>query len=146
MIGADMTVTVVNSFPDSETGYDTYHATVIHGVHWFRRTKTTVGTSGNGGRSGSAGELLAADEVTVRIPVESIAAVGKTMVEKERDYTDPSTQFQLGPGDLLILGAVTVAADARPADLLRGPDAVTVLAVTDSSRAPRAPHYKVVCS
>ena len=33
MIGADMTVTVVNSFPDSETGYDTIE--VADNTYWY---------------------------------------------------------------------------------------------------------------
>lgn len=138
-------VTVINSLRDDEEGFDRYYGTVLSGVHWFRTTKTSIGSSGNGGRSGSAGELMAADVVYVRVPVEAVEAAGKELVWKG-EYTDPETQFTLHPGDLIVLGSVEVAEDLVPADLMKGPDAVTVLSVTDSSRARHAPHYKVVGS
>lgn len=128
------TITVINSRTDPETGFDTYVPTVIAGVSWFSDVAATVDPSGG---------LTAANKCTIRIP-EDADFSGKAYVDPVAYASGPPDGcFTLKNGDLVVKGAVADPG-LRPADLQRQYETVTILAVTDNRRAPRAKHWKVV--
>ena len=127
------TITVFNAWYDEETGYDTYVPTVIRGVSWYCDIASTVDATG----------LKAANRFTIRIPVDADFS-GKCYTEPVA-YADPVSQFTLNQGDVIIRGEETQP--LNPAQLKdKYGEIVTILGVTDSSRRPRAPHWKVVGS
>lgn len=113
-----------------------YYPTVISGVSWWGHVNTNVGDKG----------LVAANSITIRIPVDADFG-GKSYVDSKTYEVSPSDSvFTLANGDIIIKGAVVVA-PMRPAELKAAfPDYVTVLGVTDNRRAPNAPHFRVVGS
>lgn len=130
----DDTITVYNAKYDKSADADVYHRTIINGVRWFGTVKSTVDSSG----------LKAANQVTVRIPTEADTQ-GKA-------YADPAAYasaadvldlFTLNEGDVIVRGVG--ANGLRPSAIRKVyPETMTILAVTDSSQAPNAPHRKVV--
>ena len=57
---------------------------------------------------------------------------------------DPNYLFTLKNGDIIVRGAVDEQG-LRPADLKKKyPEIVTILGVTDNTRAPHSKHWKVV--
>ena len=129
------TITVFNSRLDEESGMDTYHHTVISGVSWYSDIAANV--EGDGG-------LKAANKFTIRIPVDADFS-GKAYASPIA-YAggDPNYLFTLKNGDIIVRGAVDEQG-LRPADLKKKyPEIVTILGVTDNTRAPRSKHWKVV--
>lgn len=128
------TITVYNAKYNRAVDADGYYRTVITGVRWFGTVKSTVGNDG----------LKAANQIVVRIPLDANTQ-GKT-------YVDPVTfaaakkvaaLFTLNEGDVIVRGIG--APGLRPATIHKAyPETITILAVTDSSKAPNAPHRKVV--
>lgn len=116
----DDVITVFTARVDPELGDDVWTPTVIKGVSWYATDASTV--------DASKGGLVAANKVTVRIPAK---VYPEGLVLKN--------------GDVIVKGTVT-GNDWTPAKLKKvyGGDFMTVLAVTDSRRAPRAPHVRVV--
>ena len=131
---ADETVTVYNAVNDPETDSTRYERTVITGVHWFSTAKSTVDSSG----------LKAANQVTVRIPTDADFG-GKSYAPPHEFAANPDAFFTLNDGDFIVRGEAPEE-NPRPAQLHKayGDRVMTILAVTDSSRAPHAPHWKAV--
>lgn len=126
---SDNTITLYNAVYDSVAGYDHYKGTVLSGVAWFSRVKTTV--SGDGG-------LLAANEFTVRIPDELCGGYVET-----KAYTGAVDTWTLQTGDIIIKGEA-LEENPRPADLKKAyRDIMTVIGVTDN-RSGSGGHLKVV--
>jgi len=126
---SDNAVTLYNALYDQDAGYDTYKRTVLSGVSWFARTQTTV--SGDGG-------LLAANEVTLRIPGELCDGY-----VTPKEYQGGAGTWTLQPGDLIVKGEGPEAT-MRPADLQKAyPDMMTIVGTTDN-RGSRGAHIKVV--
>lgn len=114
----DDVITVFTARVDPETGDAVWEPTVINGVSWFATDASTV--------DASRGGLVAANKCTVRIPAEVLP-----------------DGLAIRGGDILVRGDASCM-DPRPAAIrAEYPDAVTVLAVTDNRRAPRAPHIRV---
>lgn len=128
------TITVLNRRYNPTTGLDDWIPTVIHGVSWHSSIKANVTNEG----------LKAADTATVRIPEDADAG--------ERSYLAPpaykaaedvSGAYTLAHGDLLV--RAEISEPVTPAQVQATyEDAVTILAVTDNTRRPHAPHRKVV--
>ena len=129
------TITVFNKRVENRE--HVFYPTVINGVSWWGHINTTVGEKG----------LLAANSITIRIPVDADFG-GKTYVD-EREYAASASAdgiFTLANGDIIIKGTVAVA-PMTPAELKAAfTGFVTVLGVTDNRRAPNAPHFRVVGS
>ena len=127
-------ITVFNTRLDTVRGMDQYCPTVISGVSWFCEVASTVDTSG----------LKAANKFIIRIPADADFS-GKSYVDPAAyALGDPAAVFTLKNGDVIVKGAVDQDG-LRPADLQRlFGEYVTILAVTDNRRAPRAKHWKVV--
>ena len=115
------TITVFNARVDPDVGGNVWTPTVITGASWWATDATTVDT-GKGG-------LVAANKVVARIP-EGVAPEG----------------LALKNGDIIVKGDVSEVESPTPAKLKKiyGGDFMTVLAVTDNRRAPKAPHVKVI--
>lgn len=132
----DETITVFNARFDSENDKDTYAPTVIVGASWFCEIASNVDSSG----------LKAADKFTVRIP--SDADFGEKTYMDPVSYAasgDPSKNFTLQSGDIIVKGDASLAVDPRPATLKKAyTDCITILGVTDNRRAPNGKHWKVV--
>ena len=113
----DDVVTVFRQGVDPATKTTRMTWTVIRGAHWFATAADTVDPKGG---------LVAANKVTVRIPAEVVPE-----------------GLKISKGDLIVRGE---AAGQTEAELRRtyGADFAVVLSVTDSRRAPNAPHIKVV--
>jgi len=126
MYKADVTVTLYNALYDEDAGYDTYKRTVLSGVSWFSRTQTSVSSDGG---------LLAANEITVRIPGEICDGY-----VAPKDYTGASGTWTLQPGDIIVKGAVPDE-NPRPAELKAKYEMMTIVGVTDN-RAGKGPHLK----
>lgn len=131
------TITVINSHLDQDTGDITLYPAVISGVHVFEDLAATVDpTTG----------LKAASKVTVRIPLEA-EANGKTYADpKAYQDSDPDGLFTLQAGDLLIRGTETATGLTAAQLQQKHGRLFTVLGVTDSTKAPRAKHWKVVAT
>ena len=129
------TITVFNARLDEETDMDVYCSTIISGVSWFSEIAASVE---------GAGGLKAANKFTIRVPMDA-AFSGKAYAEPIA-YAggDPNYLFTLKNGDIIVRGAVDEQG-LRPADLKKKyPEIVTILGVTDNTRAPRSKHWKVV--
>ena len=115
------TITVFTARVDPELGDDVWAPTVIRGASWYATDASTV--------DASKGGLVAANKVTVRIPAKV--------------YPEG---LELKNGDVIVKGDASGAESPTPAKLKKayGGDFMTVLAVTDNRRAPRAPHVKVI--
>lgn len=114
-------ITVFTARVDPELGDDVWAPTVIKDVSWYATDASTV--------DASKGGLVAANKVTVRIPA-NVFPEG----------------LELKNGDVIVKADASGVADPTPAKLKKayGGDFMTVLAVTDNRRAPRAPHVKVI--
>ena len=115
------TITVFTARVDPELGDDVWAPTVIRGASWYATDASTV--------DASKGGLVAANKVTVRIPANV--------------YPEG---LELKNGDVIVKAEANGVADPTPAKLKKayGGDFMTVLAVTDNRRAPKAPHVKVI--
>ena len=129
-------ITVFNARVDPETGGNVWRPTVITGVSWYMTDASAVDT-GKGG-------LVAANKVTVRIPVGAITG-GKAYADPiAYKYGTPAGLWTLQAGDIIVKGAAGGFEDPTPAKLKKAyAECVTVLAVTDNRRAPNAPHWRV---
>ena len=132
MRGCSETITLFNARRDGETGGFVYLPTVIAGCSWHRGQRVAIDAEGG---------LVAADEVTVRIPVD--ADFGG------RAYVDPvawragGEGFTLQGGDIAVKGRVT-GDDWTPAALKAAfAECFTVLGVTDNTGAPRGGHWRL---
>ena len=114
------TITVFNARVDSDVGGNVWTPTVITGASWYATDASTV--------DASKGGLVAANKVTVRIPVEAAPEA-----------------LELKNGDILVRGDASAVENPTPAKLkqLYGVDCATILSVTDNRRAPRAPHWRI---
>lgn len=114
-------ITVFNARVDPELGDDVWTPTVIKGASWYATDASTV--------DASKGGLVAANKVTVRIPAGVIPE-----------------GFAIKNGDVIVKGDASSEENPTPPKLKKvyGGDFMTVLAVTDNRRAPRAPHVKVI--
>ena len=129
------TITVFNKRVENHE--HVFYPTVIVGVSWWGHIATSVGEKG----------LISANSITIRIPLNANFN-GKIYVDNRNYANAASTDgiFTLANGDIIIKGAVAVA-PLKPAELKATfTDYMTVLGVTDNSRAPNAPHFKVVGS
>ena len=130
------TITVFNARVDPEVGGNVWVSTVITGASWWATDASTV--------DASKGGLVAANKVTIRIPVD--AGTGG------KQYTDPvsyasaedvSGLWTLKGGDIVVKAALE-GDDWTPAELKATcADCVVILGVTDNRRAPNAPHWRI---
>lgn len=128
------TITVLNRRYNPATGLDEWNPTVIHGVSWHSSIKANITNEG----------LKAADTATVRIPVDADAG-GRSYLTPPayKAAEDVSGAYTLAHGDLLV--RAEISEPVTPAQVQAAyEDAVTILAVTDNTRRPNAPHRKVV--
>ena len=135
---ATETITVINRKYNAATSYDEWIATVITGASWYGKLAAAVTQAG----------LKTADTATVRIPV-SADTQGRTYKTPAayKAAVSVSGAWTLARGDLIVRGTVTVAAgqSLTPADITkRYDDVYTITGVTDNTRRPREPHWKVV--
>lgn len=128
------TITVFNTRPDDEKGYDVYIPTVIRGVSWFCEIASNVDSSG----------LKAANKFIIRIPVDADFSDKAYVPPAAYAGGDPNSVFTLNQGDIIVHGeeAAVVNTPAKLKEKYGG--IVTILGVTDSSRRPNAKHWKVV--
>ena len=129
------TVTVFTASVDQETKTTVYAPTVIAGVSWFAANADTVDPKGG---------LVAANRATIRIP-EDADTGGKAYADPVRYASagDVSGLWTLKGGDIVVRAAVE-GSDWTPARLKAAyAECVTVLAVTDNRRGPRAAHWRV---
>ena len=130
------TITVFNARVDPETGGNVWVPTVIAGAGWYMTDASTV--------DASKGGLVAANRATIRIP-EDADTGGKAYADPVRYASagDVSGLWTLKGGDIVVKAAVN-GADWTPARLKAAyAECVTVLAVTDNRRGPRAAHWRV---
>ena len=133
MRGCDKTVTLFNARYDAENDCDEYVGTVITGVSWFCEDITTVDASG----------LKAASKYRVRIPIDADFD-GKVYTDPISFATDAEGKFTLKAGDIIVKG-IASEVNPRPNELQKKyAECITILSITNSSHAPRAPHWKVV--
>ena len=133
------TITVFNARVDPDVGGNVWIPTVITGAGWYLTDASTV--------DASKGGLVAANKATIRIPAE--ADFGRKVYADPVSYAsaeDVSGLWTLKGGDIVVKAAVT-GDDWTPAKLKAAyAECVTVLAVTDNRRAPRAPHWRVTAT
>lgn len=128
------TITVLNRKYNTTTGLDDWLPTVIHGVSWHGSVHVTVTQTG----------LRSADTATVRVPVGADAG-GKTYLTPEayKAAEGASGAFTLAQGDIIVRAEIT--APMTPAQAQAAfTDCLTIISVTDNTRRPNAPHWKVV--
>lgn len=138
MNAATETITVINRRTNTQTGYDEWIPTVITGASWYSKQVASVTTSG----------LKTADTLAVRIPVSADTG-GRTYMTPTayKAAESVSGAFTLGRGDLIVRGTVSVqqGQTLKPADVQQThEDYFTITSVSDNTRRPRAPHWKVV--
>lgn len=133
------TITVFNARVDPDVGGNVWIPTVIAGASWYLTDAATV--------DASKGGLVAANKATIRIPVEADTG-GKAYADpvSYASAEDVSGLWTLKGGDIVVRTAVE-GGDWTPAKLKAAyAECVTVLAVTDNRRAPRAPHWRVTAT
>lgn len=128
------TITVFNKRFDTANRWNDYVPTIISGVSWFSRMKSSVGDNG----------LRAANEFIVRIP-DNADFGGKTYVDEAtyKQETIVSGVFTLAEGDIVVKGAIDYTVDPETIQENHA-DCFTILSVTDNRRAPNAKHFRVV--
>ena len=130
------TITVFNARVDPETGGNVWVPTVIAGAGWYMTDASTV--------DASKGGLVAANRATIRIPAE--ADFGGKAYADPVSYAsagDVSGLWTLKGGDIVVRAAVE-GSDWTPARLKAAyAECVTVLAVTDTRRAPNGKHWRI---
>ena len=135
---ATETITVINRKYNTSTGLDDWKPTVITGASWYSKLAASVTQAG----------LKTADTATVRIPVGADAQSRTYMTPAAYKAAESvSDAFTLARGDLIVRGTVTVTEgqSLTPADITASyDDAYTIIGVTDNTRRPREPHWKVV--
>lgn len=128
-------ITVFNKRWDADKGWEVYYPTVIQGVSWYGTIAVNLADK----------ELVAANEIIVRIPVDAnfgSSAYVDPVAYKAAD--SPDGLFTLASGDIIVKASVAVA-PLTPAQLKESfTEYCTILGVTDDRRAPNAPHFKVV--
>ena len=133
------TITVFNARVDPDVGGNVWIPTVISGASWYLTDASTV--------DASKGGLVAANKATIRIPVDADTG-GKAYADpvSYASAEDVSRLWTLKGGDIVVKAAVE-GDDWTPAKLKAAyAECVTVLAVTDNRRAPRAPHWRVTAT
>ena len=132
---ATETITVFNRAHDPETDSDVWAGTVIHNVSWYCHVRDTVTDRG----------LKAANEYTIRIPLEAVAENNRTYVFPNEYNTanDASHFWTVAPGDVIVKGKAETVGQT-PVTLKHAYKMCTVLGVTDNRRAPNAPHLRIV--
>ena len=133
------TITVFNARVDPEQGGNVWEPTVITGASWYLTDAATV--------DASKGGLVAANKATIRIPVDADTG-GKAYADpvSYASAEDVSGLWTLKGGDIVVKGEVT-GGDWTPARLKAAyAECVTVLAVTDNRRAPRAAHWRITAT
>ena len=133
------TITVFNARVDPDEGGNVWIPTVIASASWYLTDAATV--------DASKGGLVAANKATIRIPVEADTG-GKAYADpvSYASAEDVSGLWTLKGGDIVVRTAVE-GGDWTPAKLKAAyAECVTVLAVTDNRRAPRAPHWRVTAT
>jgi len=129
----DESITLYNARYNAADDRDDYIRTVINGVHWFCEVVSAVDASG----------LKAANKYRIRIPIEADTG-GKKYVDPISFMEDATGKFTLKAGDIIVRG-VAAETNPRPKELQeKYADCITILGITDSTRAPNAPHWKVV--
>lgn len=138
MQAATETITVINRRLDPATGYDEWIPTVITGASWYSKQVASVTQDG----------LRTADTAAVRIPVDADTSERTYMTPKAYKAAESvSGAFTLARGDLIVRGAVTTPTTGRltPADIQQTyEDSFTITSVSDNTRRPHGPHWKVV--
>lgn len=130
----DETVTVFNQRLNTDTGDTDLYPAVLSGVSWFESVAAQVNSSSG---------LDVATQVTVRIP-EDADFYGKQYCDAQNwPDSNPGQFFTLGAGDLMVKGTETKRGLTISELQKKYGRVVTVLAVTDNRRAPRAKHWKV---
>ena len=132
-------ITVFNARVDPDVGGNVWVPTVITGAGWYLTDAATV--------DASKGGLVAANKATIRIPVEADTG-GKAYADpvSYASAEDVSGLWTLKGGDIVVKAAVE-GSDWTPARLKKEyAECVTVLAVTDNRRAPRASHWRVTAT
>lgn len=109
MRGCTEIITLLNAQVDPDTGYDVYIPTKISGASWYSTAAATVTTSG----------LIAADQFTVRIPVDADFS-GKSYVNPiAYKNADPAKSFTIQRGDIIVRGTIDTPSRITAADLTR---------------------------
>lgn len=132
------TITVLNRRYNPAIGLDEWTPTVIHGVSWHSRIDAAVIQTGQ----------KAKDAATVRIPVGADTG-GRTYMTPTayKAAESVSEAFTLARGDLIVRGTVTTPTTGRlaPANIQQTyEDSFTITSVSDNTRRPHGPHWKVV--
>ena len=133
------TITVFNARVDPDVGGNVWIPTVIVGAGWYLTDASTV--------DASKGGLVAANKATIRIPVDADTG-GKAYADpvSYASAEDVSRLWTLKGGDIVVKATVE-GGNWTPARLKAAyAECVTVLAVTDNRRAPRAPHWRVTAT
>ena len=145
------TITVFNARFDKDTDRDVYYGTTIRGVSWRSEIVSTVTDSG----------LKAANRFTVRIPAAADTSGMRYVSPARYGAEGEGGCFTLRTGDIIIRGTPgcylnrdgiisEIAMDGRCAvfssaqPLTWYAESFTVVGVTDNTRAPHEPHWKVV--
>ena len=135
---ATETITIINRKYNQSTGLDDWNPTVVTGASWYSKLAASVTQAG----------LKTADTATVRIPVGADTQNKTYMTPAAYKAAESASgAWTLARGDLIVRGTVTVAEgqSLTPADITTGyDDAYTIIGVTDNTRRPREPHWKVV--
>lgn len=134
MLGFADTITVYNAVPDTKTGGNTYHRTVIQGCSWFGKRRANPK---NGG--------LADDkEFMVRI-LPGVSQSTKGYVSPIA-YANPETQYTFDEKTIVVKGEGPPAptnAQERGSLIPNSNEAFTVLDVHDNRRAGLLRHIYV---
>ena len=126
-------ITVFNTRMDAEGGFDEYYPTIIRNVSVFLQVAAEVTLSG----------LNAANNVTVRIPVDADFSGKQYVKPVEFATADPATAFTLKQGDVIVEAEETE--HLNPVELkAKYGSVITILGVTDNRKRPRGKHWKVV--
>lgn len=131
---ATETITVINRKLDIETGLDEWDPTIITGASWYDKQIASVTTNG----------LKAANTAAVRIPVGANTNGRSYLTPRAYSAAESvSGAFTLAHGDLIVRGAVTDST-LTPAQIQEAYECYTIVAVTDNTRRPKEPHWKVM--
>lgn len=129
-------MTIFNSKINLETGDTELYPSVLSCVSWFDEAAASVDPSTG---------LKAASKIVVRISEDTDFGGKQFIHSKSYPDADPDSFFTLDAGTLMVLDAQETQAGFTLRELEKKYGrVVTVLAVTDNRRAPRARHWKVV--
>lgn len=125
-------VTVYNRISGDASNYDTWHRTVLHGVHVYVDHKTALSDNG----------LNSAEVYKIRIPADIVEADQYLPPEEYAELENPAEYWTIQNDDHIVLGECTKNIE-KPADLQKMSQRHCKVLSWSDNRFGGQPHWRI---